>query len=99
MRVFDAHMCYMGRITKKWEFTQAIVNVFDADDNQIYIIKGKKLPGWHSLTIFKTPELRSNKVAEVAGTIIKKWGGVAKEILTDADTWDIQVITRCCFFS
>jgi hypothetical protein len=92
MRVFDAHMNYMGRVTKKWELTQAIVNVFDADENPIYIIKGKKIPGWHTLRIFKTPELHSQRLPEAEGIIVKKWGGIVKEILTDADTWDLQVL-------
>ena len=28
---------------------------------------------------------------EPEAVIIKRWGGIFKELLTDADTWDLQV--------
>ena len=46
MRVFDSHMNFVGSITKKFDWMNVFVEVSDADDQPVYVIRAKKYPGW-----------------------------------------------------
>lgn len=56
--------------------------VYDMDDNQIAEVKGD-WKGWN----FKFLAAGGNEI----GTVTKKWGGIAKELFTSADTYMVDL--------
>lgn len=75
----------LGSVLKKFSVSHAIFHVFNASEQQIFTIQGGmliKVGGSRKLSIL-------NSQGVEVGHVQKEWGGVAKEILTDADNFTL----------
>lgn len=81
LEVHDAGGRLIGALQQRFAFFSKRFDVLDASDNVLFTVSS---PFWRVWTF---PFVRSGR--EVA-VIAKKWGGVLREIFTDADTFRID---------
>lgn len=93
----------VGKIIQPWTCLDPIWEIYSSDDKQKYVIQpdycqcgiwGRMCCGKCSETtfrIFTTSKYAQNSGSENAdGTIIRKLGGLAQTVLTDADNFEIN---------
>jgi uncharacterized protein YxjI len=80
LEVYDEQRRPLGRIERRFAWVRRVYAVFDASGRETHRLFGPVLHPW-------TFEIRADD--RIAGRIVKKWGGLAKEALTDADTFGI----------
>lgn len=82
IQVLDADGQEIGRIHQKFKFLKPEFKIFDASGLQIASINGD----------WKAWKFRiSNAQGEEIGQINKKWAGVAKELFTTADKYNVNI--------
>lgn len=82
IQVLDGSGNEIGRINQKFKFLKPEFRIFDTTGAQIATINGD-WKGWN----FKI----TNMSGEQIGTISKKWAGVAKELFTSADKYNVSI--------
>ncbi|MBL8603550.1 MAG: hypothetical protein JNK72_16620 [Myxococcales bacterium] len=80
--ITDAGGAPIGRIVRRWTFFSKLYDLFDGQGNFVGQLEGPFFRPW--TFIVKDPS-----GAEV-GRIEKKFGGLLKEMVTDADTFGVQ---------
>jgi uncharacterized protein YxjI len=78
--VTDRQHRKQGSIRRQFSVLRRIYSVLDATGRELYRLHGPLLHPW-------TFEIRQGE--RVVGRIVKKWSGLAKETLTDADTFGV----------
>ncbi len=81
LSVYDAHGQLLGTIQKRFSILRKIYSVLDGSGQEIYQLFGPILHPW-------TFEIR--KEDGEYGKITKKWSGLLKESLTDADNFGVS---------
>ncbi len=81
LSVYDAHGQFLGTIQKRFSILRKIYSVLDGSGQEIYQLFGPILHPW-------TFEIR--KEDGEYGKITKKWSGLLKESLTDADNFGVS---------
>lgn len=87
LRVVDeVHQRTLGTIRRQWSWLRRIYSVRDAGGVETYRLFGPLRHPW-------TFEIRQGD--RVAGRIVKKWSGIAKEAFTEADNFGITFPAGC----
>jgi hypothetical protein len=87
LRVFDeTHQRTLGTIRRQWSWLRRIYSVRDAGGLEVYRLLGPLRHPW-------TFEIRQGE--RVAGRIVKKWSGLTREALTEADNFGITFPAGC----
>jgi uncharacterized protein YxjI len=71
----------LGRVVRRWSFVRRIYSVQDASGAEVAVLFGPFFRPW-------TFEVRVGE--RVVGTLQKKWSGLLKEVVTDADNFALQ---------
>lgn len=79
--IHDAAGQRLGSVVKRWAFFQRIFSVLDANEQELYRIVG---PFWRPWTFL------IQKEEQEVGKISKNWGGLGRELFTDADQFGVQ---------
>jgi uncharacterized protein YxjI len=80
LEVRDAQSRALGTVKRRYSWFRRVYDVADADRRHQLQLFGPATHPW-------TFEIRQG--GRVVGRIVKKWGGLAKEAFTDADTFGI----------
>ncbi len=80
--VRDGEGVDIGQIQQKFKFFKPTFLIFDASGYQIASITGD----WKAWN-FTITDASENQI----GTINKKWGGIAKEVFTSADKYNVSI--------
>jgi uncharacterized protein YxjI len=86
LEVRDAQQRKLGTLRRRFSVVRRIYSVLDANGTEAYRLYGPLLHPW-------TFEIRQGE--KVVGRIVKKWTGLAKEALTDADTFGLTFPAGC----
>lgn len=73
----------IGRIKQKFKFFKPTFRILDALDNEIAVITGDWKAWNFTITDSSGMEI---------GTISKKWAGIAKEVFTSADKYNVNIV-------
>ena len=80
--VMNGYEMVLGRVVKRFTFFNRVYEVKDADDRTLFELKGPLFKPW----TFKI----ENALGQV-GVITKKWSGLFKEAMTDADNFGLKL--------
>lgn len=87
LRVFDeVHQRTLGTVRRQWSWIRRIYSVREAGGTEMYRLLGPLRHPW-------TFEIHQGE--RVAGRIVKKWGGLAREAFTEADDFGITFPAGC----
>ncbi len=86
LEVRDSQQRKLGTLQRRFSVTRRIYAVCDASGKEAYLLYGPLLHPW-------TFEIRQGD--KTVGRIVKKWTGVAKEALTDSDTFGLTFPAGC----
>ncbi|WP_300667286.1 phospholipid scramblase-related protein [Desulfoluna sp.] len=80
--VSNSHGMVLGRVVKRFTFLNRLYDVKDADDRTLFELKGP---------LFKPWTFRIENALGNVGVITKKWSGLFKEAMTDADNFGLKL--------
>lgn len=86
LEVRDAQQRKLGTLRRQFSVVRRIYSVQDPNGMEAYRLYGPLLHPW-------TFEIRQGE--KIVGRIVKKWTGVTKEALTDADTFGLTFPGGC----
>ncbi len=81
LHVTDARGNLIGRIEQRFKFFGRLFDVVDAQGHAVAQIQGPVFRPWTFKVVVGGQEV---------GQISKKWGGLGREMFTDADTFGVQ---------
>jgi uncharacterized protein YxjI len=84
--VADPKRGTLGSIKRRFSILRRVYSVLDASGREKFALYGPLLHPW-------TFEIRQGD--KVVGRIVKKWTGIGKEMLTDADTFGVTFPPGC----
>jgi len=80
----------LGRVRQNFSFFQPYLSIFDSNGEEIYRLLASCINcGKRSFRIFRAHEQNMEKQNQI-GKIRKKWGGFAREFLTNCDNFSIE---------
>ena len=80
--VMNGHGMVLGRVVKKFTFVNRLYEVKDGDNRTLFELKGP---------LFKPWTFRIENALGNVGVITKKWSGLFKEAMTDADNFGLNL--------
>jgi uncharacterized protein YxjI len=80
-QIYNSDKTYLGKIKTRFSFAKKVFDILDSNNRLIYKCKTEVMHPW-TLRVFQG----QREMARVT----KKWGGMGREMFTDADTIEVN---------